>query len=106
MLTRRTFFDAKWSGQARLGDLIRRPPVVVTPAHTLRQAAEDHMAVENVGRLLVVDPADPTRMLGMLTRGDVISAHTRRLRESVRMRRQIDLRAWRRARARRRRQRA
>jgi hypothetical protein len=45
-------------------------------------------------------------MLGMLTRGDVISAHTRRLRESVRMRRQIDLRAWRRVRARRRRQRA
>ena len=55
--------------------------------------------------LLVVDPDDPTRMLGMLTRGDVISAHTRRLRESVRMRRQIDLRAWRRVRARRRRQR-
>ena len=104
VLTRRTFFDAKWSEQARLGDLIRRPPVVVTPAHTLRQAA-DHMAVENVGRLLVVDPDDPTRMLGMLTRGDVISAHTRRLRESVRMRRQIDLRAWRRVRARRRRQR-
>ncbi|WP_345797843.1 chloride channel protein [Castellaniella sp. MT123] len=102
ILTRRTFFDAQWSDQARLGDLIHRPPVVITPDHTLRQAA-DHMAIENVGRLLVVDADDPTRMLGILTRGDVIAAHTRRIRENARVRREISLHTWRRMRARRRR---
>jgi hypothetical protein len=61
------------------------------------------MAIENVGRLLVVDPADPARLLGVLTRGDVIAAHTRRIRENDRMRRQISLHTWRRMRARRRR---
>ena len=102
VLTRRTFFDAQWSDQARLGDLIVRPPVVISPTHTLRRAA-DLMAIENVGRLLVVDPAEPSRLLGMLTRGDVIAAHTRRIRENDRRRRQISLRTWRRMRARRRR---
>jgi CBS domain-containing protein len=102
LLTRRTFFDAQWSDQARLGDLIHRPPIVITPRHTLRQAA-DHMAIENVGRLLVVDPVDPARLLGMLTRGDVIAAHARRIRENGRLRRELSLRAWRHMRARRRR---
>jgi CBS domain-containing protein len=100
VLTRRTFYDAHWPEEARLGDLIRRAPVTIGPEHTLRQAA-DLMALENVGRLLVVDAADPMHLLGMLTRGDLISAHAQRIREGVRMRRQISVRAWQRMRARR-----
>ncbi|WP_198958814.1 chloride channel protein [Candidimonas nitroreducens] len=103
VLTRRTFFDPKWSPAATLGELIVRPPVVITMDHTLREAA-DHMVMENVGRLLVVDKGDTSKLLGMLTRGDLLSAHARRLKEGRRLRRQINLKTYRRMRARRRRQ--
>ncbi len=100
VLTRRAFFDPKNSGEMTLGQLIVRPPIAVTAQHTLREAA-DHMVVENVGRLLVVDPARPGHVLGMLTRGDLLSAHGRRLREGHRMRRQLNFKIYRRLRQRR-----
>jgi CBS domain-containing protein len=97
VLTRRTFFDPGHLPSITLGELIVRPPVAVTVQNTLREAA-DHMVFENVGRLLVVDPAQPGRLLGMLTRGDLISAHGRRLREGRRLRRHLSLKAYRRMR--------
>jgi CBS domain-containing protein len=100
VLTRRAFFDPHRPASTPLGVLIVRPPVVITPQHSLREAA-DHMVVENVGRLLVVDKADPGRMLGMLTRGDLLSAHARRLKEGRRVHRHLSLRTYRKLRARR-----
>lgn len=100
VLTRRTFFDPAHLPSATLGELITRPPIAVTVQHTLREAA-DHMVVENVGRLLVVDPSQPGRVLGMLTRGDLLSAHGRRLREGRRLRRHLSFTTYRRMRRRR-----
>jgi CIC family chloride channel protein len=81
VVTRRDFIDRE--SYTRVGDLIRRPPVVVFPDMSLRDAA-DHMVRENVGRLPVVERADPTRVVGMLTRSDLLSAHGQRLDEERR----------------------
>jgi CBS-domain-containing membrane protein len=46
----------------------------------LREAA-DHMTHHDVGRLPVVSRAAPHRLVGMLTRSDLLSAHRPRLAE-------------------------
>ncbi|HUJ15744.1 MAG TPA: chloride channel protein [Thermoanaerobaculia bacterium] len=78
MLTRRDFMQAK--SDAKLRDLIRRPPAVVFPDMSLRDAA-DHMVRENVGRLPVVDRNDPGRVVGIITRSDLLKVHGKRLEE-------------------------
>jgi len=50
---------------------------------SLRDAA-DHMVRENVGRLPVVDREAPDRLVGFITRSDLLSAHARRLEEEHR----------------------
>jgi chloride channel protein, CIC family len=81
VVTRRDFIDRE--PYTRVGDLISRPPSVVFPDMSLRDAA-DHMVRENAGRLPVVERGDPTRVAGMLTRSDLLSAHTQRLEEERR----------------------
>jgi predicted transcriptional regulator len=63
-----------------VGDLVRRPAAVAYEDSTLREAA-DHMVREGVGRLPVVSREDPGKVIGMLTRSDLLSAHKRRLEE-------------------------
>ena len=48
------------------------------PDMTLRDAA-DHMVRENVGRLPVITRADPSRVVGIITRSDLLRAHEARL---------------------------
>ena len=79
VVLRREINDAN-SGAVQVGDLIKRPPVVVYADNSLREAA-DHMLRENVGRLLVVDRADPKKLVGYLARSDILAAHRRRLGE-------------------------
>ena len=67
---------------ARIGDLVKRPAAVVFPDSSLREAA-DLMIRENVGRLAVVERADPTRAIGILTRSDLLGVHAKRLAEDV-----------------------
>jgi predicted transcriptional regulator len=57
---------------------VKRPPVVVFDDSSLREAA-DHMARERIGRLPVVSRDDPERVIGMLSRSDIIESHVRRL---------------------------
>jgi H+/Cl- antiporter ClcA/CBS domain-containing protein len=64
----------------KLRDLLHRAPAVVFPDQSLRDAA-DHMVREKVGRLPVVERDDPRRVIGILTRSDLLSAHGRRLDE-------------------------
>jgi hypothetical protein len=40
------------------------------------------MVEASVGRLVVVSRETPHRMLGIVTRGDLLAAHARRLREA------------------------
>jgi chloride channel protein, CIC family len=59
-------------------DLCDRTVPTVTPATSLGQALE-RMEEDARDDLPVVDPADPTRILGLLSRADVIRAYNRAL---------------------------
>lgn len=81
VLTRRSLLDPQWHYTLTVGELVTRPPIAVNEGHSLREAA-DHMVAEGVGRLVVVGGDDPHRLVGILTRGDILAAHARRLREA------------------------
>jgi H+/Cl- antiporter ClcA len=81
VLTRRDFLSAE--PDATLRELVKRPPVVVSLDSTLR-AALDQMLRASVGRVVVVDRADPRRPVGILTRSDLLGAHARSLEETAR----------------------
>ena len=52
-------------------DLIRREPVTAYPWESCRTAAE-RMAEAGVGRLPVVAPDDPRKIIGIVTRSDLL----------------------------------
>jgi CBS domain-containing protein len=81
VVTRRNLLDMQISGESSIGSLVRRPPLVVSETHSAREAA-DHMVAADVGRLIVVADDESSRMVGIVTRGDLLSVHTQRLRES------------------------
>jgi H+/Cl- antiporter ClcA len=78
VVTRRQLLDPSHPNMRRIGDLGLRPPVVVHEHHSLREAA-DHMVAADIGRLIVVGVDAPHPLVGILTRGDILSAHKRRL---------------------------
>jgi subfamily B ATP-binding cassette protein MsbA len=61
--------------QATAGDICTRRPLVCHPDETLGEALRQWGA-RDVGRLPVVDRANPRRLLGMLRRADVVSAYS------------------------------
>jgi CBS domain-containing protein len=81
VVTRRDLLRRGLPGDALVVSLVRRPPLVVEENHSLREAA-DHMVEADVSRLVVVSPEDSHRMVGILTRGDLLAAHAQRLREA------------------------
>jgi predicted transcriptional regulator len=90
VVTRRDLLDAAVPGERTVKELIRRPPKVVYDDNTLRDAA-DHMVNHDIGRLPVMSRAEPSKLVGIVTRGDVLRAHRRRLDETQRTQRSIDL---------------
>lgn len=58
--------------------IIRRPPAVVYGDNTLRDAA-DLMVNEGIGRLPVVERTAPRRVIGIISRSDLLAAHASRL---------------------------
>src|SRR5215467_3184504 len=86
MLTRRDIVRARDEPHRRLSELIRRAPVVVFEHHTLRDAA-DQMVLEHVGRVPIVRRDDPRRIVGILSRSDLLTAHAPRLKEAREVRR-------------------
>ena len=78
-------------------DLIKRSPVVIFEDNSLREAS-DQMARERVGRLPVVSRKEPNRVIGILTRSDLLQAHSQRLEEHHHRARHIRIRllhpAW------------
>ena len=80
VLTRRDFMHR--DPETKLRSLIRRAPSVIYPDMSLRDAA-DHMVRENVGRLPVVSREDSSKLVGIITRSDLLKAHETRLREDV-----------------------
>lgn len=51
----------------------RAEPVTIFPDASLREAAK-RMADEKVGLLVVVDPSDPKRVVGVISERDIINA--------------------------------
>ena len=78
VVTRRDYLGKPPSTRVR--DLITRPPSVVFADMSLREAA-DHMVRENVGRLPVVSRENSRKLIGIVTRSDLLTAHARRLSE-------------------------
>jgi len=52
-------------------DLIEREAITIYPWESCRTAAE-RMAQARVGRLPVVDPDNPTKLVGIITRSDLL----------------------------------
>jgi CBS domain-containing protein len=80
VVTKRLLQDRSKSDQDQLTDLITRPPAVVFEDNTLREAA-DLMVMEKVGRLPVVLRDNPLSIVGIISRSDLLHAHSSRLTE-------------------------
>jgi H+/Cl- antiporter ClcA/CBS domain-containing protein len=78
VLTKRDLLMKEVDESRTLGECITRPPVVVNPQHTLREAC-DQMVEHRVGRVVVVERDEPKHIVGILTRSDLLTAHERRL---------------------------
>jgi H+/Cl- antiporter ClcA len=91
VVTRRNLLDPSHPNMRRIGEMLARPPVAVREDHSLREAA-DHMVAEEIGRLVVLGREAPHPLVGILTRGDILSAHRRRLKEAHQAGRHIHLR--------------
>jgi CIC family chloride channel protein len=91
LLTRRQL-AAIAPGDARpLADLFQGPAPRVYTDNTLREAA-DQMVESDYGRMPVVDREDPEKIIGIITRRDLLSGHRRRLAESANAERSLQLR--------------
>jgi CBS domain-containing protein len=75
VLTRRDVHGAK-QPDATAHSLVKRAPVVIDEASTLRDAA-DTMARERLGRLPVISKTGA--LVGIVTRSDLVEAHLDRL---------------------------
>jgi CIC family chloride channel protein len=84
VLTRRDLLDPGADGDAAVRSLVHRAPVVVEGHHSLREAA-DLMVQARVGRLPVVAEDGSGKVVGILSRSDVLAAHERRLDETRRV---------------------
>lgn len=93
IVTKRDLFNSDSSNTKLVCELIRRPPAIVYEDNTLREAA-DLMVEEGVGRLPVVSRLNPRRVVAMISRSDILSAHRRRIEEAYRADKSIRL-SWR-----------
>ncbi|HEY4671822.1 MAG TPA: chloride channel protein, partial [Gemmatimonadaceae bacterium] len=78
VVTRREVLDTAYNDDEVVAEIIKRPPAIVYEDSTLRDAA-DHMVLEGVGRLPVVDREVPRVVVGIISRSDLLSAHAPRL---------------------------
>ena len=93
VVTRREILDPSTPGSGSVGALLRGGPVLIYDDSTLREAA-DHMLREKVGRLPVVTRAEPEKVVGILSRSDLLGAHRHRLDEEALLEKTIDLAAF------------
>ncbi len=98
VLTRRDLTRADADGTQSLAALITRPPVTTFDDNTAREAA-DQMVHAGIGRIPVVTRVAPDRVIGIVTRSDLLGAHQRRLSGLMHAERSLDLvpAAWGRA---------
>jgi len=90
VLTRRDLIGSTEDESVPLSALVTRTPVVVFADNTMRDAA-DQMVRASVGRLPVVERHAPRRVIGMISRSDLLSAHAGRLNAGERKRGRVKL---------------
>ncbi len=79
VVTRRDLINANsLSHGDNIRDLIKRPPIVISESAMLREAANLMVSYE-VGRLPVISATAVKKLVGIVTRGDLLAAHKRRL---------------------------
>jgi CBS domain-containing protein len=81
VVTRKDLWSADADPAAPVEKLLKRPPVVVFDDCSLREAA-DHMVRHDVGRLPVMSRQAAGKMVGIITRSDLLRAHGKRIREA------------------------
>lgn len=81
VVTRRDVTDATVPSDRTILSIVKQSPKVVYSDSSLRDAA-DHMVVHHVGRLPVVNREDPRKVLGIITRSDLLAAHAPRIEEA------------------------
>lgn len=91
VVTRRDIFNTEEPENAQLRHILKRPPAIVFEDNSLREAA-DHMIAEGVGRLPVVSRDDTRKVVGWLTRSDLLTAHRQRLEDASRFNREFSIR--------------
>jgi H+/Cl- antiporter ClcA len=64
-------------------DLVHREPITAFPWESCRTVAE-RMAQAGVGRMPIVDPEDANKIVGMVTRSDLLKARARVIEEELR----------------------
>lgn len=82
VLTRRSLLDPRFVDDLPIRELICRPPVLVYADNTARDAV-DQMVRHDIGRLPVVD-RESRRLVGIITRSDLLAAHSQRLKQRER----------------------
>jgi H+/Cl- antiporter ClcA/predicted transcriptional regulator len=83
VVARRDLLNCDLDTHRIVADIIQKPAIYVYDDCTVRQAA-DQMVNHDIGRLPVVSRQQPRRMIGIITRSDVLSGYRKRLRESRR----------------------
>ena len=81
VLTRRDLLDPRVAESRELREILCRPPKFVYDDCTARQAAT-HMVNHNIGRLPVLLRSRPNKVVGIVTRSDILSAYRRRIDEN------------------------
>lgn len=92
MVTRKDLLKPHIPPDACIESLIHRTPLVVQECHSAREAA-DHMVEADVGRLVVVANENFTKMIGIVTRGDLLAAHAQRIKEARHVERHLSTRS-------------
>jgi CIC family chloride channel protein len=80
-IDRRALLDSAHEPSSPISALIAGAAIVCFEDSTLREAA-DLMVRERVGRLPIVARTAPRKLLGILSRSDILGAHARRLDEA------------------------
>ncbi|MGN6136641.1 MAG: chloride channel protein, partial [Aureliella sp.] len=80
LVTRRNIGEAAVDPQQKVAEIMRQPVRYVFDDCTVRQAA-DHMVSHGIGRLPIVSRQRPHRLVGIITRSDVLSVFQKGLKE-------------------------
>lgn len=92
MIRRSKIFSPDNNNGMRVSDLIHAPVIFIFEENSLSKAA-DLMAEAGVGRLAVVDRMNHKRLIGIISRSDILKARQIAREDSYKKDRSIDLRA-------------